>query len=406
MPKLLQINSTANWGSTGRIAEQIGERAIAAGWESYIAYGRNAQPSKSQLIKIGSRIGVLWHVLMSRLFDCHGLASRFATKRLIKQIKAINPDIIHLHNIHGYYLNYRMLFEYLQTISTPIVWTLHDCWSFTGHCAYFDALGCDRWKTGCHHCPGLRTYPKAKFADNSKGNYELKKRLFTSLANRITLVPVSGWLGEFVEESFLADCGVRVIRNGIDIGTFAPQSDVVKREGLNGRKIILGVAATWSARKGLSDFLKLRQMLPMDKYAIVLIGLDEEQLASLPEGVVGFRRTQCARELTEWYSVADVFLNPTYEDNYPTTNLEAIACGTPVVTYRTGGSPESITEQTGIVLEQGDLEAVRTAIETICSNGKAPYAEACRKYAEQHFDKDKCFEQYIGLYNEIINNTK
>lgn len=401
---ILQVNTTINWGSTGKIAEQIGLVVMAQGGESYIAHSyRYENPSKSTPIRLGGKWSHKRHKWWSK-FDRHGLASNGPTRELIKQIEQIRPDVIHLHNIHGYYLNYRMLFKYLGTISTPIVWTLHDCWPFTGHCAYFDALGCDRWKTGCHDCPGLRTYPKAKFADNSKGNYELKKRLFTSLANRITLVPVSGWLGEFVRESFLADCGVRVIRNGIDISAFAPMTggDLVARNGLSGRKIILGVASPWSARKGLSDFVKLRERLPLDKYAIVLIGLEEAQLATLPEGIVGLRRTNSVTELAEWYSVADVFWNPTYEDNYPTTNLEAISCGTPVVTYRTGGSPESITEQTGVVLEQGDLEGVVAAIGEIVANGKECYAEACRRYAEEHFDKDKCFEQYIELYKELI----
>jgi glycosyltransferase involved in cell wall biosynthesis len=245
-------------------------------------------------------------------------------------------------------------------------------------------------------------------ADNSRGNYALKKELFTSLAERITLVPVSGWLGEFVRESFLADCGVRVIRNGIDISAFAPMAggDLVARNGLSGRKIILGVASPWSARKGLSDFVKLRERLPLDKYAIVLIGLEEAQLATLPEGIVGLRRTNSVTELAEWYSAADVFWNPTYEDNYPTTNLEAIACGTPVVTYRTGGSPESVTTQTGVVIEQGDVDGACAAIESICDRGKECYAQECRRYAEAHFDKDRCFEQYIELYRELLNNTR
>lgn len=409
MPKLLQINSTANWGSTGRIAEQIGERAIAAGWESYIAYGRKAQPSKSQLIKIGSRIGVLWHVLISRLFDLHGLASRIATKRLIKKIKAINPDIIHLHNIHGYYLNYRMLFEYLQTISTPIVWTLHDCWSFTGHCAHYVKFNseCEQWQSGCESCKCYTSYPKS-LTVRSRGNYRLKKTLFLSIGKRLTLVSVSQWLATQAQMSFFSKSNICYIYNGINTNVFTPIDvpNIIAKYNLRNKFVIISVASTWTEAKGLSDFVQLREKLS-EKYVIMLVGVTSAQKKNLPKGIIGICRTQSQQELAELYSASDVVVSLSRAETFGLTIAEGMACGVPAIVYNRTAIPELVTEETGrIVGTVGDIGGVVTAIREIEANGKAHYAEACRKYAEQHFDKDKCFEQYIGLYNEIINNTK
>lgn len=399
MPKLLQINSTANWGSTGKIAEQIGMLAMQQGWESYIAYGRSANPSKSKLIKVGSKLSTYWHVLESRLFDNHGLASRIATRKLIKKIKAINPDIIHLHNIHGYYINYKLLFNYLNSIKTPVIWTLHDCWTFTGHCAHFIDAECYKWKEGCTNCPKHKGYPSA-YTDYSNRNYTLKKQLFTHKED-IFISPASKWLSDFVGESYLKNINRRVFHNGINLNIFKPSkykhTDKIK---------IIGVSSVWSKAKGLDDFYKLRVLLDPSKYDITLVGLNQEQKDNLPRGIDGILRTNSAAELAELYSSANVFINPTYADTFPTTNLEALACGTPVITYRTGGSPESITSKTGFVVEQGDINGIIEAIKKIEERGKVYYSDACRKYAEDNFDKDKCFAKYIDLYNELLNNTK
>lgn len=396
MPKLLQINSTANWGSTGKIAEQIGELAISNGWESYIAYGRYANKSKSKLIKIGSKFGMLCHLVESRLFDNHGLASRIATRQLIKEIKRINPDIIHLHNIHGYYINYKILFNYLNCVNTPVVWTLHDCWTFTGHCAHFIDAECYKWKNGCEDCPKYRGYPSA-YTDHSERNYRLKNRLFTYKDN-IFLAPASKWLSDFVGESYFKHKNRNVFHNGINLSIFKP-SKWEQKDKTN----IIGVSSVWNKAKGLDDFYKLRELLDPNKYDITLVGLNQEQIDNLPEGINGILRTNSAEDLAGLYSNANVFINPTYADTFPTTNLEALACGTPVVTYRTGGSPESITPSTGFVVEQGDIDGVINAIKEIESRGKQYYSDACRKYAEENFDKDKCFAKYIDLYNELLN---
>lgn len=395
MPTLLQINSTANWGSTGKIAEQIGELVMSHGWDSYIAYGRYANNSQSQLIRIGSKVSQAWHLLISRLFDRHGLASKCATKRLIKKIEQIKPDIIHLHNIHGYYINYEILFNYLQSIDTPVVWTLHDCWAFTGHCAHFVEQECYKWRIGCDNCPLRDSYPKS-FSDRANKNYKLKSTLFRSRRN-IAIVPVSNWLANFVRQSFLKDKQITVINNGIDTNVFYSQQ-AQEKEYYN----ILGVSSTWSNSKGLNDFYKLRTILDTDKYHITLVGLTKQQIADLPDGIIGIERTNSIQELAHIYSDASVFVNPTYADTFPTTNLEALSCGTPIVTYKTGGCPETICSNSGIIVEQGDINTLKKAIEQVCSNGKAYYNRACRKRAEEHFDKNKCFLQYLELYNELL----
>lgn len=406
MPKLLQINVTANRGSTGRIAEQIGEKALAAGWESFIAYGRDFGASKSHLIKIGSQWSVLWHALMARITDKHGLYSKLATKRLVCRIEEIKPDIIHLHNIHGYYVNYKILFDYLRKANIPVVWTLHDCWTMTGHCTHFEYAKCDRWKAGCYDCPEKKSYPSSLLIDRSRKNYIEKRRLFTSVKN-MTIVPVSNWLEGIVKESFLGKYNVEFIRNGTDISTFRPLSnDIKERYGIPDKNVVLGVASPWGFRKGLEDFFELHRHISGDEYQIVLIGLSEDQIKQLPKGIIGLTRTESVEELAQWYSVADVFVNPTYEDTYPTTNLEAISCGTPVVTYRTGGSPESVTASTGRVVEKGDIAGLAKAVEELCVEDRAEMRKRCRDYAVKNFNKEDNYTAYLKLYENILNNNK
>ena len=407
MPKLLQINVTANRGSTGRIAEQIGEKALAAGWESFIAYGRDCGASKSKLIKIGSRLGVLWHALMTRITDKHGLYSKLATKRLVRRIEEIKPDIIHLHNIHGYYVNYKILFDYLRKANIPVVWTSHDCWTVTGHCSYFTFVKCEQWKTHCSNCPQKGAYPTSWVVDRSKKNHIDKKKYFSAV-EKLTIVPVANWLGGVIKNSFLKDRRIEVIHNGIDITTFKPceYENLTTRYNLAAKSVVLGVASPWSTRKGFPDFMRLYDMLDSARYQIVLIGLNKEQIEQLPNGIIAFERTNSVEELAKWYSLADVFVNPTYEDTYPTTNLEAIACGTPVITYRTGGSPESIIPQTGRVVEPGDLEGVVSAIEELCAEDREAMRKRCREYAVNNFDKEQNYEEYLKLYENILNNYK
>lgn len=405
MPTLLQINVVANWGSTGRIAEGIGLAAMAHGWQSYIAYGRGEPTSASKLITVGGRRSTFRNALKARLLDNEGLNARRETMRLIEQMKRIKPDVVHLHNIHGYYLNFPLLFQYLADMDIPVVWTLHDCWTFTGHCGSFDFVGCKRWKSGCYGCPQRHGYPASWLIDRSKRNYETKKHFF-NLPRRLTLVPVSDWLAGLVRQSFLGGHQIQRIYNGVDLQKFkpSPQSTGEKvRSRLNIRAphFILGVASVWTRRKGLDDFIALRKELAQEEFDIVLLGLPPKQIKQLPYGIIGVQRTNSVEEMAELYSAADVFVNPTWEDNFPTTNIEALACGTPVITYRTGGSPEAIDEKTGMVVEKGDIGRLAAAVKAIACKGRSSYAENCRQRAERLYNRDDNFEEYIRLYESL-----
>lgn len=395
--RLLQINVTANWGSHGRIAEGIGEAALEAGWESYIAYGRYMQPSRSQLIKIGTRWDQALHLLQTRCFDRHGLASQRATQEFVSKIEQIKPDIVHLHNIHGYYLNYPILFDCLRRNNIQVVWTLHDCWAFTGHCAYFSVEGCEKWKEQCYHCTLLKAYPKATFFNRSRKNYLDKKSSFMSI-EKMVLVPVSDWLKDLLKYSFLNQYPMHRIWNGIDIEQFKPcgRKEVTSKYGT----YVLGVASKWEKRKGLDDFLALRQCLPED-ISIVLVGLKKEQTRLLTKGIIGIERTENIGQLRELYSGALAFVNPTWEDNFPTTNLEALACGTPVVTYNTGGSVEAVDSSTGIIVKQGNIAGLVESINKIAETGRDNYTGICRTRIVSQYNKLDRFREYISLYEKL-----
>ena len=397
MPTLLQINVTANWGSTGKIAEQIGLCAMKHGWESYIAYGRWCNPSNSHLIKVGNKLDMYMHYAEQRIRDNEGLCSRGATKRLIKIISEIRPDVVQLHNIHDHYLNYRLLFEYLNKTEIKVVWTLHDCWAFTGHCFHFVTKNCDKWKNGCFECPLKNEYPRT-FLDRSKEHWLLKKELLTRCKN-LTIVPVSDWLANFVKESFLKEKRINVIKNGVDLNIFKPSTSL-NISKTNSKFKILAVSSVWNPDKGELDIYKLREMLSEDKFEITMVGLSVNQYKKIPKGIIGIQRTQNLQELVKLYSDANVLINPTYADTFPNVNLEALACGTPVITYRTGGSPEAIDEKTGVVIEQGDVNGLVEAIYRM--KEKTLSSADCRKRAEECFDKDKCFEKYVELYEKLI----
>lgn len=401
---ILQINTVVNTGSTGRIAEEIGQAIIKNGSKSYIAYGRNKNTSKSELIRIGNDLDNKIHGIYTRIFDRHGFASRYATQKLIKIVKNNKPDIIHLHNLHGYYLNIPILFDYMAISDIPIVWTLHDCWPITGHCAHFDYIRCERWKIECSNCPQKREYPSSIGMDYSTENYQRKKKLFTSV-NNMTLVPVSKWLEKIIKSSFLKKYNVRTINNGINLETFYKNDERAVRikYDIQDKFIVMGCAGVWSKRKGFDDFVKLSYLLN-DNCRIILVGLSSKQINRLPGNIIGISKTEDTRELAALYSASDVFINPTWEDNFPTTNLEALACGTPVITYNTGGSIESVSPETGFVVEKGDINGLLRCIELIGRNGKEFYSNECIKRAQTLYNKEDRYNDYIKLYENILQN--
>lgn len=402
MPTLLQINVTLNSGSTGRIAEQIAQKASESGWNCYHAHGgRYIGRSSFPSIQVSTKIDNFIHAFEGEYLGLHGLGSAFSTKRFVKKIHEINPDIIHLHNIHGYFLNYKILFEYLAESKIPVVWTLHDCWSFTGHCTHFDNAGCNKWKTECGECPLQMAQYKSRFIDRSRKNYLLKKQLYSNLTN-VTIVPVSHWLENLVEQSILKRFLIRVIQNGIDLNVFKPTENKIReRFHIPEDKImVLGVLGSGFDEKGKDEFVELSRQNDLQ---IVLVGLTDNDKKGLPDTIIQLGRTSSQAELAEFYSAADVMLNPTYNDTFPTINIEALACGTPVVTYKTGGSPEILDENTGIIVEKGDVNGLKQALGTIRNLGKSAYSESCRNRAEMYFNKDDRYEDYVKLYEILIS---
>lgn len=388
MPTLLQLNCTANWGSTGKIAEQIGLKTKVAGWDCYMACGRSSNPSQLQVIKVGNKPTVLWHYAENRLLDNEGLASRWATRQLVKQIEAIKPDVIQLHNIHDHWLNYRILFEYLNATDIPVVWTFHDCWAFTGHCPHFVTVNCEKWKTGCFECPLNNS-----LLDRSQRNYQLKKQLFSANKN-LHVVTVSQWLHDFVKQSFLRDKDVSVIHNGIDVNRFG-----IKPAQKEGKFVVLGVATAWSESKGLGDYIKLSERLD-DDCQIVLVGLREQQIRALPKKIIGLPKTKSQEELAELYQKASVVLSLSRAETFGLTIAEGMACGTPAIVYDNTAQPELITPETGMVVKTGDIDVLVSAIRRLKEHPLS--ADDCRKRAEACFDKDRCFGEYVELYRELL----
>ncbi len=400
MKKLLQINPVIKENtSTGKIMRTLGELAQAAGWESYVAYSRardGVPPHSSRLVPVGNKADLLLHWVATRLFDAHGLASRLATRRFVARLRELNPDVIHIHNIHGYFLNYKILSRALAQMGKPVVWTVHDCWLYTGHCYHYASAGCERWKTGCHHCPQKKAFPASRLLDRSRRNWEDKKKAFCSIPG-LTLVTVSRWMKGEIARSFLGGVRCEVIHNGIDLDTFRPSPSA--ETALAYGTYYLAVASIWLPEKGLQDLEKLSSVLDADE-RLVVVG-KRPSGHRFPRNVVCLERTADAVALAALYTEAVALVNPTWQDNYPTVNMEAIACGTPVVSYRTGGSPESITPQTGRVVEQGDVEGLAEALHAIRWQGKEHFSEACRSYALAHFRAQDRFNDYIQLYESL-----
>ena len=392
--KILMINSVCGIRSTGRICTDLAAALEAHGHQVKIAYGRESVPEQNIrfAVKIGSDLAVKMHGAFARAFDADGRGSILVTRRFISWVKEYEPDVIHLHNIHGYYINTKILFDYLIQNNKRVIWTLHDTWPFSGHSGTCDGKKCEKWKTGCYSCPAYRGYP-ASVIDRSKQNYNRKKKLFCAVKD-MTIVTPSKWLAGLVSESYLKDMAIKVIPNGIDLKQFYPQkNDFKKSHDIEDKILLMGCSTWWGPAKGLHDFYKLAQELD-DRFSIVLVGLDKHQLAELPERIIGIERTNSVKELAEVYSAADVFLNLTYRDNYPTVNLEALACGTPVLTYDTGGSSECLDAQNGMCFKQGDINGLITFLNDTYHTGMF------KVIPSEKWDKMRATMEYIKIMEE------
>ncbi len=397
---VVQINLSCTWGSTGGICDSVSKLLTKKNIENYIfyTYGRNPQ-KRPNYIRYGNLVHEKFQSLKSRVLGNYGFNSILATRYLIKKLEEIKPDIVHVHNIHGHDCHFERLFSYLRKNHIKVFYTFHDCWAFTGYCPHFSMAKCYNWKNGCGNCVLRKRY--SWFFDKSKMNLNRKRMALNGLD--LTIVTPSNWLAGLVKQSFLKDYPIKVINNGIDLSRFSPKESCFREVyKLQNKKIVLGLAMMWGAAKGIDVFIHLAKTLPND-YKIVLIGTDDGIDKQLPDSILSIHRTQNQQELVEIYSAADVFVNPTREDTYPTVNMEALACGTPVLTFRTGGSPEMLDETCGSVVDCDDIDALEKEIIRICE--EKPYTkQACIKKAKE-FDKNERFKEYLELY-ERINATR
>lgn len=393
--KVIEINSISGKQSTGRIVSNIKRELVLKGHKCLIAYGEDESTDIEGNYHIGSEIDRYIHALKSRLFDTTGFESKRPTKQFISCIDAYQPDVVHIHNLHGYYINIEILFKYLAQKNIPVIWTLHDCWPFTGHCAHFMHVKCDKWKYGCHDCEQTHEYPTSWVIDRSKENYIKKKALFTSV-NNLHIVTPSIWLESVVKESFLKDAQIHVINNGINTDIFRPGYEMKLGKEFSNKKIVLAVSSVWTELKGFRDLKKIQHLLDKNKYKLVVIGVSQKQRDELSrENIFSIIRTESELELAKWYDRAFALINPTYEDTFPTVNIEALASGTPIVTYMTGGSPELIYDKCGVVVNVGDYKEMVKALGILEKN-----SELCRSYG-----KNYCMSNMYKSYVKLIENV-
>lgn len=401
--KIAMINAWSI-GSTGNIMLGCAKAAMKRGNEVHVFskawIGQNYDTIPNHHV-IGDYFLNRVHIKLAKYTGFHGCFSIFSTLKLVRELNDIKPDIIHLHNLHGWFVNLPILFTYIKKHRIPIVWTLHDCWTFTGHCPHFEIEGCLKWKTGCSSCPRYKEYPTSN-VDRSRFLWNKKRKWFTGLPETVIVTP-SKWLANLVEQSYLKEYPIEVINNGIDHSIFHPQeSDFRVKYNINGKYMILGVAFDWGFKKGLDVFIELRNRLD-ERYAIVIVGADETIEKQLGTGFVVIQRTANKKELAQIYSAADVFINPTREDTFPTVNIEALACGTPVITFPTGGSPEIIDSTCGVVTKDMTVDSMVEAILQV-QQEKNRYTEAMCCQRAKLFNQNDCYESYVALYEKEIEN--
>lgn len=402
--KVFQINAVYNLSSTGRTSTELHQSLLSRGIDSYVAYATTNKPDDENLYVIGNENDRKLHALLSRVTGKQGYYSKAATKRLLKYMDSVSPDIVHIRNLHGNYINLPMLLEYLAKKNIATVATLHDFFFLTGKCVYFTASGCDKWQTGCGKCPNLQNGNPTWLFDRTALMFSDKKRLFGNIP-RLAFVGVSKWVADEASKSPIARAAAITtsIYNWIDFNMFKPvDTDEIKKEnGLDGSFVILGVSAIWETRKGLDKFLELSKHLQDDE-KILLIGNMPDDV-KLPDNIISIRKTDSMDELVKYYNCADVFLTFSLEETFGKVSAEALSCGTPVICYNSTANPELVGERCGYVVEKNDFEGVINAIKTVRKNGKSYYSDSCIKYAKEKFDKEKNIEQYIELYKKLLD---
>lgn len=384
-PRILFINSVCGFGSTGRIVADLSK---SEDYDSLICYGRKKDFANVNSYKFANFFDNAFGALGTILFDNNIKICSLATKRLIKKIEEFNPDIIHIHNLHGYYVNVVMLFDYLKKNNKPVIWTFHDCWPITGYCALSQYINCQKYSVKCENCPSGFSYPFSLFKQRVTKEFEIKKDIFNSLDN-LTIVTPSKWLKGVIKNSFLSSQKIAVVNNGIDLTKFKKVCEK------NKKFTCLAIANIWTKYRGIDELKKIAKLLDKD-IDLVVVGSQSDQVA----GAKSIEHTNSIEELVKLYSSSHVLLNPTLEDNFPTINIESLACGTPVITYRTGGSPEIIDDKTGIVVEKKEVESFARTINGLKNNYYFLSKDCIDR--SKNFSKDNMIIGYRKIYESLL----
>lgn len=408
---ILQINSHYNQGGAARIAACIHGQLLKEGQKSYVAYGRGkkiqeAEAAAQNLYCFDRPWEVYFSALVSRVIGINGWSNRAATRRLIAYMEKIRPDIVHLHALHGYYLNFPMLFGYLNEKQIPCVWTFHDCHAFTGNCGYY--FDCEKWKTGCGSCPHIHNYPASHFFDFTHYMWKRKQKMFTEGDRKVIVTP-SRWLTKEAEKSFFGRYPCVTISNGIDVkNTFFPRDKAAcrKKYGYEEKeRLVLGIAVGYGdPRKGAKYIIQLARDLEGEA-KVILIGWEKKNdtLLEGTKNIIPLPATDDLEMLAEYYSMADVFVLPSLAENYATVTLESMACGTPVVGFAVGGIPEQLAEGRGIAVRAGDQRAFTRAVKRALSpESRLLCGKALAAVMEKENSTEKMTEAYIELYKGLL----
>ncbi len=399
--KVLMVNTVSGFGSTGSICTDIASVLNKQGHECCIAYGQGTTTYKNSF-KIGTKVENHIHNIGSRLYGKQGYFTKRGTQKFVEFIKGYNPDVIHLHNLHGNYLNLKVLFEYLIDVQKPVVWTLHDCWAFTGKCAHYTDVQCYKWQTQCNKCPQVKKYPTSLFFDQSQIMYEDKKKWFTALKN-LTIIPVSHWLEGEVKKSFFKNNTIVPIYNWVDHSVFKSCKENVKDQyGINTKKfIILGVSASWSSSNDrLNDFIALSKLISNDMQ-IVLVGKAANK-KDIPSSIIHIPYVNGKDELAKLYSDANVYVHVSTEDTFGKVIAEALSCGTPAIVYNTTACPEIIGEGCGYVVEKRNTTQILDVIKKIKALSKEQYIGKCRQHVIENFDFNTNINSTIDNYKKSM----
>lgn len=400
--KILQINAVYGCLSTGTNVQELNQAFRAKGHTCIAAFAAGKVKNPEQEYKIGTTVGQKIHALLSRVTGLQGYFSSHATKKLLQFMDEFQPDVVLLNNLHANYIHLPMLLKYLAKKDIATVAVLHDCWFYTGKCCYYSASGCEKWKTRCGKCPAKRQYNKSWFFDFSRKMHKDREKLFSAIP-RLGVVAVSDWLLTQALQSpvFVNAKQITRIHNWIDSMVFTPTDITEHREALNlaDKKILLSVAAMWEKRKGLDELSWIAGQLEEDEQMIIIGRLEKKD--SLPSNVIYIPQTQSKEELIRYYSMADVFLQPSVEETFGKVTAEALSCGTPVVCYDSTANPELVGEGCGEIVPVKDKESMLRQVRKILQSGKKQYTGTCRAFAEERFDTQRIFSEYLQTFEAL-----